>query len=129
MKPTLTCPSIRSGKLASVAVALICALSPPAVAQRADTQARPARQVFEFPTGVGRLKLFDAPCTDQRLLQHYGNNVPAGFQIGLLELRGDAHNGCWYTADGRVFFTDSELDLLIPPPALEWFDAAADSRS
>jgi hypothetical protein len=127
MKLTLACRFIRSGTLGFIAGALICALSPPALAQSADTQARPARQVFEFPAGVGRLKLLDAPCTDARILQHYGNNVPAAFQTGLLELRGDALSGCWYSADGRVFFTDSELDLLIPPPALEWFNALADS--
>jgi len=129
MKLTLTIPSIRSGKLALIAGTLICALSPPVIAQGADTQTRPARQVFEFPAGVGRLNLLDAPCTDARILQHYGDNVPAAFHTGLLELRGDALNGCWYTAEGRVFFTDSELDLLIPPPALEWFSALVNSRS
>jgi hypothetical protein len=129
MKLTPTFPSIQSGNLAFITGALIAALSPPALAQSADTQARPAPQVFEFPAGVGRLTLSDAPCTDERILRHYGNNVPAGFQTGLLELRGNAINGCWYSADGRVFFTDSELDLLIPPPALEWFNALAGSQT
>ncbi len=128
MKLTLTFPSIRSGNLAFIAAVLFGALSPPAAAQSADAQARAARQVFEFPAGVGRLQLSDAPCTDERILQHYGDNVPAAFQTGLLELRGDALSGCWYTADGRVFFTDSELDLLIPPP-LEWFGALAGPQS
>lgn len=86
---------------------------------RGYAQAQEARLVFEFPNEVGRLQLYDQLCTDERILNHYASNIPDPFFTDLPELRGRIVDGCWYMADERVFFTDSELDLFAPLPAVE----------
>lgn len=76
---------------------------------------------FTFPSGKGWLRLWDAPCANGKIISLYADNVPEPFRAGVLNLHGRVLTGCWYQADGRVFFTDSEAALLIPPPRIELF--------
>lgn len=86
-----------------------------------DAQAQETLAAFEFPHGRGSLELRAAPCADARIIRLYGDDVPEPYLTGVLELQGRVLTGCWYQADGRVFFTDSEGDLLVPPPQVDQF--------
>jgi hypothetical protein len=48
--------------------------------------------------------------------------------VGTLDLNGQILGGCWYQADGHVFFTDSEGDLLVPQPLIGAFVPAENLR-
>lgn len=84
---------------------------------------------FEFPRNRGSLQLRTAPCADARIIRLYGDDVPEPYFTGVLDLNGRVLTGCWYQADGRIFFTDSEGDLLVPPPWIDQFSAARPSRA
>jgi hypothetical protein len=86
-----------------------------------DAQAQEMLAAFDFPHSGGSLRLRTAPCADARIVRLYGDDVPDPYLTGVLELQGRVLTGCWYQADGRVFFTDSEGDLLVPPPQVDRF--------
>jgi hypothetical protein len=104
----------------SIASALLITFLGAGLACR-DAQAQETLAAFEFPHGRGSLQLRDAPCADARIIGLYGDDVPAPFLTGALDLNGRVLAGCWYRADGRVFFTDSEGGLLVPPPRVDQF--------
>jgi len=86
-----------------------------------NTEAQETLAAFDFPHGRGSLQLRTAPCSDARIIRLYGDDVPEPYLAGVLELQGRVLTGCWYQADGRVFFTDSEGALLVPPPQVDQF--------
>ena len=83
---------------------------------------------FNFPRDRGSLQLRDEPCTDAKIIRLYEGDVPEPFLSGTLDLRGRVLGGCWYQAEGHVFFTDSEGDLLIPMPPIDVFTPADNFR-
>jgi len=89
-----------------------------------DAASQATVALFDFPDGRRSLQLRDAPCTEAAILRLYAGDVPDPFFAGVLDLRERVLAGCWYQADGRVFFTDSEGDLLVPPPPVEMFSPA-----
>jgi hypothetical protein len=109
-----------------LAGALLIASLGAALAWR-DAQAQATPAEFKFPREPGSLQLRDEPCADARIIGLYGDDVPGHFLAGTLDRRGRVLAGCWYQADGRVFFTDSDGDLLIPPPPVERFSPARNS--
>lgn len=94
-----------------------------------DAHAQETLAAFEFPRNRGSLQLRTAPCADARIIRLYGDDVPEPYFTGVLDLNGRVLTGCWYQADGRIFFTDSEGDLLVPPPWIDQFSAARPSRA
>ena len=89
-----------------------------------DAQAQVAAVVFKFPREPGSLQLRDEPCRDAKIIRLYEGDVPEPFLAGLLDLKGRVLGGCWYEAEGHVFFTDSEGDLLLPLPPVGAFSPA-----
>ena len=93
-----------------------------------DAQAQVAAVVFKFPREPGSLQLRDEPCRDAKIIRLYEGDVPEPFLAGVLDLKGRVLGGCWYEAEGHVFFTDSEGDLLIPMPPVDAFMPAENLR-
>lgn len=83
---------------------------------------------FKFPRDQGSLQLRDEPCRDAKIIRLYEGDVPEPFLAGVLDLGGRVLGGCWYEAEGHVFFTDSEGDLLVPMPAVDAFTPAEHLR-
>ena len=79
---------------------------------------------FKFPRDRGSLQLRDEPCRDAKIIGLYNDDVPEPFLAGTLDLNGRILGGCWYQAEGHVFFTDREGDLLVPMPPVEAFAPA-----
>ena len=90
-----------------------------------DARAQAAAMVFKFPRDSGLLQLQDEPCRNATILRLYEGDVPEPFLAGTLDLNGRVLGGCWYRAEGHVFFTDSEGDLLVPMPPVEVFSPTA----
>jgi hypothetical protein len=90
--------------------------------------AQAAAAVFKFPREPGSLQLRDEPCRDAKIIGLYEGDVPEPFFAGTLDLNGRVLGGCWYQADGHVFFTDSEGDLLVPQPLIGAFVPAENLR-
>jgi hypothetical protein len=88
--------------------------------------AQAAAVEFKFPREPGSLQLTNEPCTDAKIIRLYEGDVPEPFLAGVLDLNGRVLGGCWYEADGHVFFTDSEGDLLVPQPLVSAFVPAED---
>jgi len=86
-----------------------------------DARAQVAATSFNFPDHRGSLQLLDESCRDANIIRLYDGDVPEPFMAGMLHLNGRVLGGCWYPADGHVFFTDSEGDLLVPVPPVEAF--------
>lgn len=91
-------------------------------------QAQSAVAVFKFPREPGSLQLRDEACRDAKIIRLYEGDVPEPFLAGTLRLNGRSLGGCWYQAEGHVFFTDSEGDLLVPMPPVVAFTPAAKLR-
>lgn len=89
-----------------------------------DAIAQVDAAVFKFPHDRGSLELRDGPCTNSKILQLYEGDMPEPFLAGTLRLNGRVLAGCWYQADGRIFFTDEEGDALVPRPPLGAFSPA-----
>jgi hypothetical protein len=86
-----------------------------------NAYAQAASVEFKFPGDRGSLQLRDDPCGDAKIVRLYEGDVPEPFLAGTLDLNGRILGGCWYQADGHVFFTDSEGDLLVPMPSVGAF--------
>lgn len=93
-----------------------------------DVHAQSAVMVFNFPRDRGSLRLLDEPCRVAKIVKLYEGDVPEPFLAGTLELNGRALGGCWYEAEGHVFFTDHEGDLLVPIPPVDAFTPAENFR-
>ena len=93
-----------------------------------DAHAQAATVVFKFPREPGSLQLRNEPCADAKIIGLYEGDVPEPFFAGALDLNGRVLGGCWYQAEGHVFFTDSEGDLLVPVPPTGAFTPAENLR-
>lgn len=93
-----------------------------------DADAQAAAVVFKFPRERGSLQLRDEPCRNAKIIRLYEGDVPDPYFAGVLDLNGRVLGGCWYEAEGHVFFTDSEGDLLVPMPSVDAFTPAQDLR-
>ena len=89
-----------------------------------DARGQATAAVFKFPREPGSLQLRDEPCRDSKIIRLYEGDVPEPFLAGTLDLNGRVLGGCWYLAEGHVFFTDSEKDLLVPLPPVGAFSPA-----
>ncbi len=98
-------------RAALIGLALVC--------DGADARENLAR--FDFPGARGSLQLWTEPCADAAIVRLYDDDMPEPFLTGALDLHGRVLSGCWYQADGRVFFTDNEGNLLVPPPRVDQF--------
>lgn len=65
--------------------------------------------------GSHTMVLTDVPCRDHFIIYLYKDTPDIGLKEGQV-LKGDKvlFDGCWYEADGKVFFIDTEGDLLVP---------------
>ena len=93
-----------------------------------DAHAQAATVVFKFPRERGSLQLRNEPCRDAKIIRLYEGDIPEPFLAGVLDLKGRILGGCWYEAEGHVFFTDREGDLLIPMPPVDAFTPAENLR-
>jgi len=94
----------------------------------AEAHAQATAVEFKFPRDRGSLQLRDEPCRDAKIIRLYEGDVPEPFLAGVLDLKGRILGGCWYEAEGHVFFTDREGDLLIPMPPVDAFTPAENLR-
>lgn len=74
--------------------------------------------IFHFPDGKGALHLTDKTCTHKEVTKLFDADTPLanGFITGP-----QAIEGCWFTGDGYVFFTDVEGAAWIPPIPIKDF--------
>lgn len=65
--------------------------------------------------GNHTMVLTDQPCKDQFILNIYKDTPSIDLKEGhVFSGKVETFSGCWYTADDKVFFIDSEGELLIP---------------